>query len=123
MTYSLPMSPLAHGRLWRALIAVAFLLATAMPAVAAFHRPAAAAPSCADRHTVSEGMADCSGHATKALACGFVACVGLAIACPDRSVPVEGVALLISFPPAQFALMIGAALPPDPFPPRASRLA
>lgn len=121
MTYPPLMRGLSHKRLWRVLIAVAFLLATAMPAVAAFHRPAAA--SCADRHTVSADMADCSGHATKAMACGFVACASLAIALSDRSAPVEEVASLISFPPARLALMIGAALPPDPFPPRAFRLA
>ncbi len=62
------MSALAHGRLWRALIAVAFVLATAMPAFAAFQRDAAATmPPCASHGMGDARKPDCSGHVTKAM--------------------------------------------------------
>lgn len=123
MTYPSSMSALVHGRLWRALIAVAFLLATAAPTVASSYRSDAATPPCAGHDMGGKGTPDCSGHAAKATACGLIACAGLAIAVPDRSQHVEQSAWIVSFPPARLALMTGAVLPPDPFPPRTPRLA
>ncbi len=117
------MSALVYGRLWRALIAVAFLLATVAPAMASYHHNAATPPPCAGHDMGNGGMPDCSGHAAKATTCGLIACAGLAIAIPDRSAHVERLARIVSFPPARLALMTGAVLPPDPFPPRTPRLA
>ncbi len=116
------MSTLVHGRLWRALIAVAFLLATIAPAMAS-PQPNAATPPCACHDPGSKGTPDCSGHAGKAMACGLIACAGLAIAIPDQSMRVERLARTVSFPPSRLAAMTGAGLPPDPFPPRTPHLA
>lgn len=120
--YAVPMSALIHGRLWRMVIALGFLLATAMPALAA-HRSPVAMPACSDQPAGSHDMSDCSDHASKAVSCGLAACTGLAIEIAERSTSVEQVTLLIAFPPARPTLMAGATLPPDPFPPRTRRLA
>ena len=106
-----------HGRLWRVMIALGFLLAMAMPTLAT-HGSHTAMP-CSDQVAAFGDMSKCSGSASKAMSCGFVACTGLAIEVAERSTPGEQVMLPTSFPPAAPVLLAGATLPPDPFPPKA----
>lgn len=107
----------AHGRLWRVMLALSFLLATVMPAMAA-HQPQAAFVPCSGGCMAGGDVSDCSGQADKTMPCGAVTCTAPAIEAAERVAAVERAVSLIAFPPSRPCWMAGATRTPDPFPPR-----
>lgn len=111
------MAVMLPRRLLRALIAVAVLLASALPGMALPARPVMAGmPSCAGGHATGPG---CSSQADKVMACGAAACAGIAIAVPAGTPQGARPVQAVVFPPGCDVAIAGASLPPDPFPPRA----
>lgn len=116
------MPALTRHRLLQIVVALVFLLATAIPASAAFQAQAART-HCGDYPIAAGDMPDCSGRVTKAVFCGFSAWTGQAVEASGRLVPAEQVALPVTFPFARLPQMTGETPVPDPFPPRPRRLA
>lgn len=116
--YSALMSSLLHGRFWRALAGLAFLLATVMPALASAHVQASVMTPCAAEQTLPGAKLGCDDHPAKALTCGFTMCAAVAIVAASPVLRDAQVTRAISFPTARPKPAVGATLPPDPFPPR-----
>ncbi len=112
------MSALLHGRFWSALAGLAFLFATVMPTLASAHGRVAAMAPCAAEQTLPGPKSGCDDHAAKALTCGLALCAAVAIVTASPVLRDEQVTRAISFPPARPQPVVGATLPPDPFPPR-----
>ena len=118
MIYSIHMSALLHGRFWRALAGLAFLLATMMPALASGHtQPSVMAP-CAAEKTLPGPKSGCDDHPAKALTCGIAMCAAVAVVTASPVLRDAQVARAITFPAARLQPVVGATLPPDPLPPR-----
>ncbi len=118
MIYPPLMPALPHGRFWYALAGLAFLFATVMPTLASAHNQVAAMAPCAAEQTAPGPKSDCNDHAAKALTCGLALCAAAAIVTASPVLRGAQVTRAISFPPALPQPVIGATLPPDPFPPR-----
>ena len=118
MIYPSLMSALLHHRFWRALVGLAFLLATTMPALASAHVQASVMAPCAAEQTLPAPKSGCDEHPGKALTCGLAMCAAVAIVTTSPALCGEQVARTITFPPARLKPVVGATLPPDPFPPR-----
>ncbi len=116
--YPLLMSALPHGRFWYALAGLALLFATVMPTLASAHGQAAAMAPCAAEQTLPGPKSHCNDHTAKALICGLALCAAVAIVTASPLLRDAQVTQTISFPPARLQQIIGATLPPDPFPPR-----
>lgn len=118
MIYPRRMFALLHHRFWRALAGLAFLLATMMPALASAHVQASAMAPCAAEQTPLGSKSGCDDHQAKALTCGFAMCAAVAIVAASPVLRDAQVTRAISFPIARPKPVVGATLPPDPFPPR-----
>ncbi len=118
MIYPPFMSALRPGRLWYALAGLAFLFATVMPTLASAHSQVAAMAPCAAEQTLPGPKSDCNDHTAKALICGLALCAAVAIVTTSPVLRDAQVTRAISFPPARPRQIIGATLPPDPFPPK-----
>lgn len=116
--YSTFMSALLHSRFWRALAGLAFLLATVMPALASAHVQASAMVPCAAEQTLPGPKSGCDDHPAKALTCGLAMCAAAAVVTASPVLRDVRVGRTITFPVARSHLVVGATLPPDPFPPR-----
>ncbi len=112
------MSALPHGRFWYAFAGLAFLFATVMPTLAAAQGQVAAMAPCAAEQTLRGPKSDCNDHSAKALTCGLALCAAVAIVTASPVLRGAQVTRAITFPPARPQQVIGATLPPDPFPPR-----
>ncbi len=112
------MSALLLGRFWHALAGLAFLFATVMPTLASTHGQVAAMAPCAAEQTLPGPKSGCDDHAAKALTCGLALCAAVAIVTTSPVLRDEQVTRAITFPPARPQPVVGATLPPDPFPPR-----
>src|SRR5690348_12171204 len=88
---------LLQGRFWRVLVAIAFLVATAMPAVAAIQGAASMMSPCAEQGSAKGDMPGCPDAGGKA--CGLIMCANLAIPVPDRTATVVQFARTVIFPP------------------------
>lgn len=105
------------------LTAVAFVLATVLPA------PVVAMPM--PNGTMTDGTgkpcSDCpdkapvKDDATK-MGCGALACTGVVVTLPARQVPFLPSFAAIGYPPGQLLSRPRAAPAPDPFPPRSTVL-
>lgn len=93
-----------------------------MPALAAVHFQQAVGvmSPCAGSDVGKGPMSHCPDQGGKA--CGLVACATVAIPIPDRTAEPERTVRMVAFARAPVVAMAGQALPPDPFPPRASAL-
>ncbi len=111
-------SALLPVRFWRSLAGLAFLFATVMPTLASAHGQVAAMMPCAAEQTLPGPKSGGDGHAAKALTCGLALCAAAAIVTASPVLRDAQFTRTISFPPARPQQIIGATLPPDPFPPR-----
>lgn len=118
MSYLPFMSALFQGRFWRTLAGLAFLLATVMPALASAHVLASTMAPCAARQTLPGPKSGCDDHPAKALTCGIAMCATVAIVTASPMLRDAQVARAVTFPTARPKPVVGATLPPDPFPPR-----
>ena len=116
--YSTFMSALLHSRFWRALAGLAFLLATVMPALASAHVQASAMVPCAAEQTLPGPKSGCDDHPAKAMTCAIGMCASAAVVTASPVLRDAQVARAITFPATRPQPVVGATLPPDPFPPR-----
>jgi len=112
------MRALLTGRFWRAFTGLTFLFATVMPTLASAHGQLAVMTPCAAEQTLAGPKPDCNDHTAKALTCGLALCAAVAIVTASPVLRGAQVTRAITFPPARPKRVIGATLPPDPFPPR-----
>lgn len=118
MIYSTLMSALLHGRFWHALAGLVFLLATLLPALASAHVQASVMAPCAAEHTLPGPKSGCDDHPAKALTCGLAMCAAAAVVTASPVLRDVQVGRAITFPAAGPQPVVGATLPPHPFPPR-----
>lgn len=116
--YSTLMFALPHGRFWRALAGLAFLLATVTPALASAHVQASVMALCGAAQTLPGPKSGCDDHPTKALICGLAMCAAAVVVTANPILCDVQAARAITFPAARPQPVGGATLPPDPFPPR-----
>lgn len=118
MIYPFPMLAPLPGRFWHAFAGLAFLFATVMPTLASTHGQVAAMAPCAAEQTLPGSKSGCDDHAAKALTCGLALCAAVAIVTTSPVLRDGQVTRAVAFPPARPQPVVGATLPPDPFPPR-----
>ena len=105
-------------RLILILTAVAFVFATALP-IGAMSMPDAAAMTGGTENPCSDcpDKAPVSGDVTK-MACGALACAGVAIGLPARQAPYLPAFARHAYPTKAVLEPVGASPTPEPFPPR-----
>lgn len=118
MIYFTHMSALLHGRFWRALVGLAFLLSTALPALASARVQASVMVPCAEAQALPGPKSGCDDHPAKALTCGLAMCAAAAVVTASPVLRDVQVGRTITFLAARPQAVVGAMLPPDPFPPR-----
>lgn len=118
MIYLPVMFALLHGRFWRALAGLAILFATMIPALASSNVQASVMAPCAAEQTLPGPNSGCDDHPAKALTCGLAMCASMTIVTASPVLCDEPAKRAIIFPPAYSKPIVGATLPPDPFPPR-----
>lgn len=118
------MGVLFAKRLARVLTAIAFVLATILPA-------SAAVMSMRDGAGMAGGMgqpcSDCPDKAPTSkdntkMGCSALACFGVVMALQTRQALYLPAEMAADYPPAVLANLFGAAPAPDPFPPRSTIL-
>ena len=111
-------------RLTLVLTAVAFVLATALPNSLAAARMAGGGAMVG---SVEEPCSNCpgktpAGNDIAPMACGALACTGVAIGLPTHAVPSLPAGGALGYPPRPVVETVGLSPAPDPFPPRATVL-
>ncbi len=112
-----PMAGAVFRRLILLLAAVAFVLATALPSAASATAMPAEMPCghCPDKAPSGTGQ---SGGDLGKMACGALACAGIAIGFPARYAPYLPAFGWLGYSPNTVPEIIGGSPLPDPYPPR-----